>query len=242
MIALTLILLSVSQFPTQGQIYPLGPGIYDQDIPMIYYSGITWTITNDANNFGGGRRGTGITTSTAPLITFSIWGDGFDIFITRVSAGGTGEICINTTNCTTVSWYAPSATYTTVSFLGLGYGTHHVTIQKTSTTSDAINLDAVYVYPPTIPPTTIPPIVVVTLIMPTPVDTQVFNIGNWAEATIEVEITEDPIRTSWDIDGQYVAFEYRIDTGQVVMTIIQIIMLFIFLIILVLFLRGKQAS
>lgn len=80
--------------------------------------------------------------------------------------------------------------------------------------------------------------------MPTPADTQVFNVGNWDEATIEViaEQTEDPIRSSWDVDGQTVAMEYRIDTGQVVMTVVQIIMLFIMLILMVLFLRGKQAS
>lgn len=143
------LLLSVSVARGQNA---LGPGMYDQDVPQIIYSGITWTTTNDTNNYLGYRRGTGVTTSTSPRIDFVIWGDGFDLFITRVSAGGTANVCING-NCQSLSWFAPSAQYVIVSYTGLGYGTHSVTIQKTSTTNDAINLDAIYVYPPPLPPT-----------------------------------------------------------------------------------------
>lgn len=156
MIAVTLILLSVTTLPTQAQIYPLGPGIYDHTAPKIYYSGGTWSTTADSNNYGGSRIGTGVTTSTTFRIEFAVWGDGFELYIMRNSLGGTGDVCINS-NCTTLSWYNPTLIYSTVQYVGLGYGTHQISIQKSSSTNDAINLDAIYVYPPAPAPTVLPP-------------------------------------------------------------------------------------
>lgn len=241
MIAVTLILLSVITIPSNAQV--MDGGFYDQNNPLITYPNWTWTIINDSVSYFGSRLSSGFTTSLAPEIQFDFFGDGFTWYTIRNSGQTDVNVCVNSF-CNLVSLYNATEDRYSYSVSGLGYGTHSVSIKKAVSTNSALNIDAIYIHPPAPQPTVIPPtpIVVVTLVMPTPADTQVVNIGNWAEATIEVEITEDPIRSSWDIDGQDVAFEYRIDTGQVVMTVIQIIMLFIALIILVLFLRGKQAS
>jgi len=202
----------------------LGPGMYDQDVPQIVYSGIVWTTTNDSNNYQGYRRGTGLTTSTAPRIDFNIWGDGFDLFITRVSAGGSANVCINGT-CQSLSWFSGSTQYVIVSYTGLGYGTHNISIQKTSTTNDAINLDAIYVYPPPLPPT--------------PTGTQGVWILNYPE------MTEEPTpryQQSLDIGGIDSVVQYVINPFDVVMTFLLVVMVIFTVLGLVVNMQNKNKS
>ena len=211
----------------------IGPGMYDQNIPQIVFSGsgFAWTTASDGLGYGGTRITSGATTSTNPRIEFDIWGGGFALHIVANSTGGTANMCVDGV-CNAISWYAVSTTITTISVTGLSYGVHTVSIQKTSSTSSAINLDGLYVAPPPNPPTVIPPtpIVVITMVYPT-VGTQVVNVGNWDEMTVEV--TDDaPYRNLWDVDAQPVAFDYKVDAGQIVMVSLLVVIVVVMLIML----------
>ena len=124
--------------------------------------------------------------------------------------------------CSAISWYSASTAITTISVTGLSYGVHTVSIQKTSTTSSAINLDGLYVAPPPTPPTSNPPtpIVVVTVnyptLVPTATGTQYVWVGNFPEQTPE---TTPEHQASITIAGQPSIITYEISPSDVVIVV-----------------------
>lgn len=250
----TLFLIVMTQNPANAQ-NALGPGMYDQNVPQISYSGtgFTWTTTTDGTGYGGSRITTGATTSTNPLISFNIWGGGFTLYIVSGTTGANANMCIDG-NCSSVSWYGVSTAFTTIQVTGLSYGTHVITIQKTSSALTFINLDALYVAPPPLPPTVIPPtpIVVITMIyptpQPTPTGTQSVWIGNWDDMPnpeITFEITDDPSIQRFDVldsegNNRPVSVEYSINAGQIISVILQAGALVLLMVIMIVLARSKS--
>lgn len=198
----------------------LGPAMYDHNLPQIVYSGagITWTTVSDSTNYGGSRYSSGQVTSTTPRIEFSIWGSGFTLYIYRNTIGADATLCVDGV-CSGISYYNPTNQNATVTVSGLAYGTHTVSIQKSTSTNAQMNLDGVYVAPPGLPPTVIPPtpIVVVTVIVPTqeptPTGTQFVYVGNFPEETEEAS-TESII-----VAGQESLIRYEIRPTDIVIVI-----------------------
>jgi len=197
----------------------LGPAMYDHDVPQILYSGtgITWTTVSDATNYGGSRYSSGQVTSTAPKIDFTIWGSGFTLYIYRNTIGAEANLCVDGV-CSGISYYNPTNQNATVTVSGLSYGTHTVSIQKSTSSNTQMNLDGVYVAPPGLPPTVIPPtpIVVVTVIVPTeptPTGTQFVYVGNFPEETAE------PSTESIIVAGQESLIRYEVRPTDIVILV-----------------------
>ena len=194
----------------------LGPGFYDQNNPLVRYPSWTWTTTNDASNYGGSRVSSGQTTTTTPKIEIDIWGDGVTLYFTKNSVSSDINICISGV-CYAFDLYSATVVYmASYTFTGLGYGSHTVTVQKSSTQNEAILFDAFFVHPPTTPPTT-NPVINVTLVMPTqaptPTGTQFVYVGNFPEETAE------PSTESIIVAGQDSVIRYEIRPTDIVIVV-----------------------
>jgi len=209
----------------------LGPGFYDDRIPAITYwadAGYSWTIYNDASYYLSTLTWTTPTPAAGKhYVYFSFWGEGVILYYIKASSGSSAVyVCIDVTNCTTISMYNASTQYWQSSELCCyGYGVHDVVIHANN--NGQWGLDAVNVLPPQEQPT-IPP-VVVTVILPTLIS---------VEVTVEalVEITQEPpdYEVTLEVEGQGgqpMAFQYKADAGQVAMVLLQAATLFVLVII-----------
>lgn len=193
----------------------LSGGFYDHTVPLITYSGVVWATVTDSLNFGGSRTTSGQVTSTLPRFDFTVFGDGFSLYILQNSVGATADLCVNDI-CQSISYYSASNNYAVITITGLGYGTHNIYVQKTSITNTAINLDAIYVFPPAPAPTSIP-VINITMVyptpQPTPTGTQFVWVGNFPE------VTEDASVHRLEIAGRETTITYDINPLEVVIVV-----------------------
>jgi len=240
-------ILAFATSPTQAQD-ALGPGFYDQVIPAILYQDFSWQVTADANNYGGSRTGTNLTTSTTPKIRFKVWGDGFVLYLFRNPSGGQASLSVNGVVVATIDYFAAANTYlSTFSISGLGWGgdgIHDILIQKTTTTNTAITMDAVHVLPHVAFPTAIVPTyppINVTFVIPTAQPTPTGTLGVWVLNLPEQTPEATPEhQQSLTIGGQPSIISYEINPMDVVLVIFVAFGVFIGCVSFVVNLWGKK--
>jgi len=197
-----------------GQTDVLSPGFYDDDIPVLDYTG-TWSDILDTEYYQGSAH----SLSSAGSVEFSIFGGGFAIYSSTAPTLDDALLCIDDL-CTSISYYSPVTAYgvKVVDVTGLAYGVHTVRIDWVSS---SVIVDAIHVYES---PLELTP-------------EQTLEV----EVTVEVSYPTPRSEVSWDIDSQRVAFDYRTDAGTVVLVIMQAASLFVLILLtFVLMFRGRK--
>lgn len=125
---------------TSGQSLQLSSGFYDDNIPLITYTGSGWVEVCDVSYFGGCSA---VNSSDAlATIEFSFYGDTLNLYLPYVATNAPYEVCISDI-CSTIDTSSPAGAVGVVTFGALGLASHDVVISKT--TAGDMALDALHI-------------------------------------------------------------------------------------------------
>jgi hypothetical protein len=129
--------------------FVLGSGLYDNSAPVFAYSG-SWSADVSTDHYGGAAALASASDGVDSL-EFSIYGDSFTLFISRLATGGNAQVCIDTI-CSNLSFFGAFQEYqVAVNYSGLAVAQHDIEIL---TDSDDLLFDALLVEPVTMPTAT----------------------------------------------------------------------------------------
>jgi hypothetical protein len=204
----------------------IGPGFYNDDLPVYTYAG-SWTDTTLANTYLGDIH---FSTCVGQSLTVEFFGAGLSLYANKQTNGATNaQICVDG-SCVAVSFYAASTQYQQliITVDGLDYGSHEFVLSCAQGAGYYQFVDAIHIFPFT----TLPP-------------TAVVQIEVTAEIIVEITAEPSPAwRASWDGgDGQPVAFEYSADAGQIAGVVLEAATLLVLLLLaFVVMFRGRDQS
>lgn len=184
------------------QVFPTG--FYDDTHPWILYN--TGDYSRVTPNYGGLSLyddGVSNVYEQGSTIQFSLWGNGVTLYRVTDNLSDDVEVCVGSL-CKTWAGFSQSPAIAFIEFVDLGYGQHDVTITLTEANPNiGLLLDYIYVHPPAAQPTLEP---------------------QQIEVTLEVNET---YLESWEIQEQPVAVQYTITGGEMLISILMVISLFL---------------
>jgi len=205
----------------------IGPGFYNDDLPVYDYAG-SWTDATNAAEYLGDYHYAACSAGNELSIEF--FGAGLSLYAYKVTNGATNaQVCIDE-SCVAVSFYAASPVHQQliITVDELDYGSHTFELSCAQGAGYYQLVDAIHVFPFT----TLPP-------------TAVVQIEVTAEIIVEITAEPSPAwRASWDGgDGQSVAFEYSANAGQIAGIVLEAATLLVLLLLaFVVMFRGRDQS
>jgi hypothetical protein len=226
-----LVLLSAILFTIAFRVlaFPptVGPGFYDDRIPIYDYQG-TWGNSSDANDFYSTAK---FTTAYLSYFTAQFTGDGITLYFVKFSSAGDiiiiidggAPIAVNLFNATSIFKFA-------VEITGLGGGVHYLSVTKDDNTTDGVYFDGALIHAE---------------LTPTPQAT--FDFSD-IQIELTLELTLEVAPPAWineftvpDGEGgeQNVAFSYEVTAGDLSQVILIAATLIAVLVLLVVTVRGS---